>query len=231
MTIADKLATVAANEQRVYEAGKQDEYNRFWDAYQLNGSRSVYTGAFSGQGWTDETFKPKYNINVSGGASYMFYYNRVPNIKNALQNAGVTLNLSGASNISYLFNSASTSELPELDLSNASNVNYLFDSCSRLETIYKIITSSTTPWVTNCFKRCTALKNVVFEGVISKTGLSFQDSTELTIDSLVSILEALEDKGAGTSGTAWLITIGETNKAKLTEDQLNIARNKGWTVN
>ena len=231
MSISEKLTAIAKNEQRVYDAGKQAEYDRFWDIYQSNGSRSVYTGAFSGQGWTNDTFKPKYNINVSGGASYMFYYNRVQNIKQSLQNAGVTLSLSSANNISYLFSNSSTSELPQLDLSNASNVNNIFYSCSQLETIDKIITSSTTPWSSNCFRGCAALKNVVFEGVISKTGLSFQDSTELTIDSLVSILEALEDKSADTSGTAWLVTIGETNKAKLTEDELIIATNKGWTVN
>lgn len=231
MSISEKLTAIAENEQRVYEAGKRAEYDRFWDFYQSNGSRSVYTCAFSGQGWTNNTFKPKYNINVSGGASYMFYYNRVQNIKASLQNAGVTLNLSGASNISYLFSNASTSELPQLDLSNASNVGYIFNNCPLLETIDKIITSSTTPWVSNCFRGCPDLKNVAFEGVISKTGLSFQDSTKLTKESLISILDALEDKSADTSGTAWLVTIGATNKAKLTEDDLIIATNKGWTVN
>ena len=31
MSIADKLITIAENEQKVYHAGKQAEYNKFWD--------------------------------------------------------------------------------------------------------------------------------------------------------------------------------------------------------
>lgn len=46
------------------EAGRQSEYDRFWDAYQQNGNRTSYFCAFAGACWTPETFKPKYPIRI-----------------------------------------------------------------------------------------------------------------------------------------------------------------------
>ena len=37
MSIAEKLTTIAENEQKVYDAGQKSEYDRFWDSYR--GSR------------------------------------------------------------------------------------------------------------------------------------------------------------------------------------------------
>ena len=39
MSIAEKLITIAENEERVYESGKKAAYDRFWDVYQQNGNR------------------------------------------------------------------------------------------------------------------------------------------------------------------------------------------------
>lgn len=79
MSIAEKLTTVAENQQRVYDAGKQAEYDRFWDAYQQNGTRGSYSYAFGGVAWTDETLKPKYlplgnTISQSAAFGQAFYY-------------------------------------------------------------------------------------------------------------------------------------------------------------
>ena len=66
MSIAEKLTTIAENEQKVYEAGKKSQYDEFWDTYQTNGQRTNYTYAFSGLGWTDNLYKPKYPITFAG---------------------------------------------------------------------------------------------------------------------------------------------------------------------
>ena len=34
MSIADKLTTIAENEQKVYDAGAKSEHDKFWDSYQ-----------------------------------------------------------------------------------------------------------------------------------------------------------------------------------------------------
>lgn len=86
MSIAEKLNTIATNQQAVYDAGysagqevggdtsaayeqgvtdgKQAEYDRFWDSYQQNGSRANYCYAFAGPCWTKETLKLKYPIKI-----------------------------------------------------------------------------------------------------------------------------------------------------------------------
>lgn len=43
-------------------------------------------------------------------------------------------------------------------------------------------------------------------------------------------MNALQDKSADTSGTAWKVTVGETNLAKLTTEEINAVKQKGWTI-
>ena len=47
--------------------GKQAEYDRFWDSFQDNGTKTRYHYAFCGEGWTQETLKPKYLIKPEAG--------------------------------------------------------------------------------------------------------------------------------------------------------------------
>lgn len=51
-------------------------YDAFWDAYQENGNRKSYAGAFSGNGWNEKTFFPKYPVKPTGitTAERMFSY-------------------------------------------------------------------------------------------------------------------------------------------------------------
>ena len=66
MSIAEKLTTIAENEQRVFEAGKSAEYNRFWDNYQSNGARRGYINGFGARNcWNMEIYNPKYPILAS----------------------------------------------------------------------------------------------------------------------------------------------------------------------
>ena len=62
MSIAEKLTTIAENEQRVYEAGKTAEYDRFWDIFQNNGARKSYNATWRGKGWNRDVYNPKYPI-------------------------------------------------------------------------------------------------------------------------------------------------------------------------
>ena len=103
MSVADKLVIIAENEQKVYEAGQKTEYDRFWDVYQDNGKRVSYSGAFYGSGWTDETFKPKYDIVPTKESIYMFRDSGITNIESALDKQGVTFNLSGLTSAQNIF--------------------------------------------------------------------------------------------------------------------------------
>jgi hypothetical protein len=66
-----------------------------------------------------------------------------------------------------------------------------FGNCSKLHTIAKIRCDEATIF-NNTFIRCSALKNIFFEGVIGQS-ISFQHSTKLSADSIKSIIEHLSD--------------------------------------
>ena len=70
------------------------------------------------------------------------------------------------------------------------------------------------------------LTNVIFEkGYNCTTDIS--KATRLTVESLIGMFEALADL---TGQTAKTLTIGATNIAKLTEEQIAIATQKNWTI-
>ena len=62
MSISEKLITIAENEPKIYDKGKQDEYDAFWDTFQDYGERKFYSQGFAGYGWTKDNLKPKYPI-------------------------------------------------------------------------------------------------------------------------------------------------------------------------
>ena len=59
-----------------------EHYDTFWDTYQQNGKRTNYQYAFSGKGWNDTTFKPKYDISVSGNGGWMFAGSQIKDFEN-----------------------------------------------------------------------------------------------------------------------------------------------------
>ena len=56
-----------------YDAGKQAEYDSFWDNAQDYGNRTDYTYAF-GKSFNNNNFKPKYSLEKITNAAYMFRY-------------------------------------------------------------------------------------------------------------------------------------------------------------
>ena len=119
---------------------------------------------------------------------------------------------------------------PEIDTSNGTNFSSMFIYCRELVTIPKINISKTTNTTVSMFNTETKkLENIIFEGTIPKS-LDMRYCTLLTHDSLMSAINALYDYSADTSGTTYTLTIGKTNIAKLTTEELNIAESKGWVI-
>ena len=92
-----------------------------------------------------------------------------------------------------------------------------------------VIFSKSKPF-TNPFIYAYNLEEIIIEGTIGQNGFNVQWSNKLTHDSLLSILNALEDKTSDNSGTTWTIGLGPTNIAKLTANEKAIATQKGWTI-
>ena len=215
------------NYDQGFAAGKQAEYDVFWDAYQQNGNRTDYSNAFSGEGWRPTNFKPKYNLTVKNAYMMFYAYGHSVDLVEHLNSRGLTMTTTDCTNFQYAFNFSNITHIGELDLTKVTRMQNAFDSASKLHTIDKIISSENTSYSTGTFTKCSALENVVFEGVI---GVNFDIhwSTKLTHDSLMSILNALKDYS--NSGSTYSVTLGSENLAKLTDAEKMQAVNKGWTL-
>ena len=135
---------------------------------------------------------------------------------------------SKGTDLSYMFRLCEelNSEI-ELNTSNCKNFNQMFNTCKKITTIRNLDMSKATT-LSGMFTDCNALVNLTFVGTINKTGLDVSYSKLLSHDSLMSIINALADK-TGVSGT-FKVTLGATNLAKLTAEEIAIAEGKGWTL-
>ena len=247
MSIAEKLTQIAENEQKVYDAGfeagaaaggnteeayeqgvtdgRAAEQSDFWDAYQKNGTRTEYSYAFAN--WIGKCFKPKYNI--SGNLNYAFqdfnkqgggYFDLGAVID------GTRRKIEFGSQHNYVFKNAYISRLGICDFSQCTSLDYTFYTCSKLVRIERLIMPETdNPTYNMPFLNCHALRDILISGKIKRT-LAFAQSPELSLTSLRSIINALEDL-TGTS-TSYKITLGATNIAKLSADDLASIEAKGW---
>ena len=218
--------------QAIHDAGVQSEYDRFWDAYQENGTRENYSGAFMGAGWTPETFHPKYNMRP-WRTDYMF--KALPlgdgvDMDEYFEKEGVVFDMTNVTQLTEMFAYSRMGSTPIVDTRKAQTLKYMFVG-AWITTIKKLILkddgSQTFPAT---FESASTLKNITIEGTIGQNGFNVQWSTLLTHDSLMSIINALKDYSEDTSGTAWTVTIGSENLAKLTYEELKIAKDKGWEV-
>ena len=126
---------------------------------------------------------------------------------------------------------AGASGLRELDFSGttitATAMNNCFSECSglrRLDLSGWDMASVTS--MTNAFAKMSALEELVLPSMPS-ISFSLSDCTALTVDSLVGVIAALPELVEDTTAT---LTLGDTNTAKLTEEQIAVATEKGWTI-
>lgn len=165
--------------------GMQTEYDRFWDSYQSNGSRTSYVYAFGGVGWTAKTFKPKYPIKPVG-ATYMF-------AQSYANFDGVELDTSDLTSATYMFQTYYGRYIPTINISKIVEswaIGYMF-AHSFIVTIEKLIVSENTAFANTMFTNATRLENITFEGTIAKNGLDLSPCTKLSKESITSVINAL----------------------------------------
>ncbi len=201
MSIAEKLTAIAENQQKVFDAGKQAEYDRFWDEFQDYGNRTNYTYAFAYGGWTDETYNPKYKIR--------------PTMSNNI----------------FMSNADITDTKVTIDLTNPNgNQKFgLFTSATKLKTIRKLIINETNIFQasTSTFNNCKSLENITFEGIIGKS-IDFQWSTLLSRESIENIVSCLST--TATDVTLTLSETAVNNAFTQDEWNTLIAQKPNWTI-
>lgn len=237
MSIAEKLETIAANQERVYdagfaagqeagggggydegvEAGKQAAYDELWDNLQANGNRTNYERAF-GTIWYDHSFKPKHSFRPKN-ANTMFSYSNITDLQAILDEQGVTLDLSDVRNnqmVQWLQNSTIT-RVGVVDMSRLTNATYVFYGASSLVTIEKLIFAETNVFANNWFQNCKALKNInEVEGVISNS-ISFNWS-EVTPATMKRIIACLKNYAGTDKANTYQIKFNDACWAALEAD-------------
>lgn len=197
-----QIAELTEQVDKAFTEGQQAERDAFWDIYQQNGERTVYNNAFSGYGWTDETFKPKYDMRPIS-ATQMFHSTQITNLKQILDKCGVVLDFSNCTGFTYTFQQSKITHIGVIDTRKCGNLNY-FMTEAKFVYIEKIILKddgSQSFMSGYSFSVCRVLEHIIFEGVIGKNGLDLHWSTKLDADSLKSIIDCLSTTTTGLTVT------------------------------
>lgn len=229
MSMKENATIIAENVPKVYEAGKTAEWNEFWDVFQNNGNRRDYSQAFKGENFNSKTFRPKYDL-ICSEVSAMFQRSSAIDLAGTLDSLGLTLDISASPSILQMFQGSGCTRIPVLDARNAISMNYAFGSGAEVREIEKLMISEKMTSFASAFSTASKLEKLIVEGTIARNGFDVHWSTLLSHESLLSILNALKDYSADISGTVWKVTLGTENYAKLTDEELAIAEEKGWVV-
>lgn len=129
----------------------------------------------------------------------------------------------------YNCSSLTSITFPEGALTQVTEMRYAFRECS-------VLTSLSFPQgaltqaeiVSFTFYQCSALQDLTIYNLpnINLTAIGFNTCTSLTLSSLQNIVNALP-----TTTSGYQCTLGATNLAKLSETDIQIATDKGWTLN
>lgn len=208
---------------KVFDTGKQTQYDEFWDRFQSNGSRQQYDHAFKGSYWDDNTFKPKYDIIVSNSAEKMFYGN---SCITDLRDIGVKMNFGNCTDLTQAF--AACDALLYIGDISAAKVTSCTAMCSLSQPLREIgvFTVGEATTFGNCFFGCRALEKVTFAGTIGNS--LKMHYCPLNRESIESIIECLSKTASGQS-----LTLNQAAKeAAFTGEEWAtlIADKANWTI-
>lgn len=211
---------VEVDDTPAYEAGVQAAYDRFWDLYLENGTRTDYRYAFYGIGWTDETYIPKYPLRPTNAVG-MF-----ANTKIAKR---IDVDTSACTEFVNMFSGANgPTSIGTIDTRSANTLNNTFAYMSSLKTVEKLILKDdgSQTFSTDCFGWDVVLANIVIEGTIGNS-LSMKGCYQLTKDSATSIINALSSSVSGMT-----LTLQSNVKTRFTNAEWSalIATKPNWTI-
>ena len=168
------------------------------------------------------------------------------------------MNFSSVTNMRSIFNSCELlTSIPQLDTSNVTDFYSCFYGCSSLVSIPQLNTSKATN-VSSMFSGCSSLRSIPlldfgkvtsisslfgYSNITTLTDLggfknlkiNFTNGLNrlpnLTVQSLMNVINNLYDFRANGETTTRTLTLGTTNLNKLTDEQKAVATNKGWSLN
>lgn len=221
--------------------GMQTEWDRFWDAYQKNGTKESYYYTFAD--WKKPNFKPKYDIvpiKCQGTFQYLFDEDGEPvDFVELLDELGINLDFSKVYGINqYTFSNANISHLGVLDFSGAvTSLAWLMEYTPIVKVEKLIIPSNGKCAFDNAFRGMPELEEIYFEGVIG-VNVSFSASTKLKKSSIQNIIGVLSDATTSQKLTLSLTAVNTafetssgTADGSTSEEWLNLVATKpNWTI-
>ena len=236
MSIVEKIQQIAENQQLVYEAGQKSEYDRFWDEYQQNGTRTNYKFAFAGDAWVDKLHEMKYPIKFADASyttrhcAHMFaYFHRDRTGLYDFTEMSKRIDFSGCKSAQALFNNACVDNIT-VDFSNVERLEQTFtagDGGGGITSITITLTEKCT-YFYNPFYYQSKLVNLIFtEGSVIAAAISFAQCSSLSNDSVQSIINALQDR---TGLSALTVTFHTDVKSRMTEEQISQIATKNWNI-
>ena len=240
MSIADKLTTIAENQQRVYDAG-----------YAVADRHGQITANLRYQEGLEEGYQNGYQNGIVDGESLGISQGEL----NAYNDFWDTYQQNGnrrnyfcgfggvgwtdkhfkpkypiiATAADYMFYSADVTDINVPIRLEVNSFQQAFRS-STVKNVQEIILTKPTH-TGSWFSYCNTIEEIRItcegEGCLGRTHVACMSST-FSHDSLVSIINALQDLVP--LGVSYQFEIGSTNKAKLSTAEIAIATQKGWSV-
>lgn len=123
------------------------------------------------------------------------------------------------------YNCTSLTTIPQFNTANLYSANLMFGGCSKLVKI-PLLDFTKAEQLRSMLLACSEL--VELGGFTNlAVNLDLSSSRKLTADSIMNVINQAADLSEIGSAT---LTLGTTNIAKLTEEQIAIASAKGWTL-
>ena len=188
MSIAEKLTTIAENEQKVYDSGREMGQGDVWDMVQNFGNRKDYRYAF--YQWSGKNFKPKYPMQPTSCEQMFNEFARYD--EKTIDLRDLSLDTSKSTSFAYMCNQSKISAFGTIDTTGSKTIANIFYNATKLHTVEKLILKDDGSQTTNAndFLSCNELKNIEIQGKFGKS-VSVKYSTNLSKDSIISFVNAL----------------------------------------
>ena len=213
MTVGEKLQAIAQNQQKIYDAGyekgKANDLIRYVPTYMSLFQNAVFPDNF------DLTFELQ--VDNLTTITYLFFGAKNLNTVKLIYKKH-TDNAIGFTYAFRAINSLTEIDLTEFENLKISNLSYTFFDLKNLVSIKGALDLSQCTNTTHAFGSCSSLTDIEFVPNSISMSISFGDSSELSIDSVTSIINGLADltdKGGQTVTFHKDLTITDEQKANI----------------
>ena len=147
------------------------------------------------------------------------------------------LNTSNVTDMNYMLRGCtSLTTIPQLDTSRMQHIYGMFMECSGLKSL-PLLDFSNVGGIYELFDIPSSPNETPYPNLIDlggfknlRVGLNLSGMPNLTVQSLMNVINNLYDFVGNGSTTTQTLTLGTTNLNKLTAEQKAVATNKGWVL-